>query len=74
MLREIDIPLSYEDVLKMIETCMVISALLLSFSIAGMQSVSHDDLVEGDKRWALAFGRPGDTSLFLPSVGLLQRI
>eukprot|EP00961_Rhodomonas_salina_P067238 902987-Rhodomonas_salina.1 len=41
---------SFEDAQGMLETLLLLSALLLAFAITGIQSVQHNDLVEGDAR------------------------
>jgi hypothetical protein len=67
---------TFEDTAKLLETVLVISALLLSFSISGFQSLNHEDFLQADKRWLLAFHGPAnldDTSLFVPSLGFLSR-
>jgi hypothetical protein len=68
---------SFEDTTKLLETVLIISALLLSFSISGLQSVDHEDLLQADKRWLRAFHGPAilkDTNLFVPSLWFLYRV
>jgi hypothetical protein len=42
---------NYEDLKTLMETLLLVSALLLSFSISSFQNISHDDLVGGDSRY-----------------------
>ena len=46
---------SFEDISKLLETLMIVSALLLSFTIAGLQSLDHDMLLDADQRWLKAY-------------------
>ena len=78
--------MTFEDASKLIETILsklierfetilVISALLLSFSVSALQSLSHDDIFEADKRWIIAIQLRNDPTndAFIPSVYLLRR-
>ena len=69
--------MEFEDVSKLIETIMIVCALLLSFAISSLQSVTHDDILEADKRWISALQIPSNNAqndVFIPSTYLLARI
>ncbi len=42
---------SYEDAQNLLENLMLISALLLAFSVGGLQSLDHDDMLAADARY-----------------------
>ena len=69
--------MEFEDASKLMETIMIVCALLLSFSISSLQSVTHDDILSADKRWIsalqIASTRAPDY-VFIPSTYLLARI
>jgi hypothetical protein len=46
---------SLEDTVKLLEIALVASALLLSLSISGSESIQYDDFLERDKRWVKQF-------------------
>jgi hypothetical protein len=50
---------------------MIVCALLLSLSISSIHSVTHDDILEADKRWTSALA---PYYVFIPSTYLLARI
>ena len=41
----------YEDAQNLLETLLLISALLLAFSVGGLQSLDHDDMLAADARY-----------------------
>ncbi len=45
---------SYEDAQNLLESLMLVSALLLAFSVGGLQNLNHDDVVEADARYLVA--------------------
>jgi hypothetical protein len=47
---------SYEDAQNLLESLMLVSALLLAFSVGGLQNLNHDDVVEADARYLVAIG------------------
>ncbi len=42
---------SYEDAQNLLESLLLVSALLLAFAVGGLQNVSHDDMMQADARF-----------------------
>ncbi len=57
---------SYEDAQNLLETVLLISALLLAFAVGGLQNLSHDDMMKADARMLALFQDPA----FLAKRGL----
>ena len=41
---------SYEDAQNLLESVLLVSALLLAFAVGGLQNLSHDDMMKADAR------------------------
>jgi hypothetical protein len=42
---------SYEDAEKLLESVLLVSALLLAFAVGGLQNLNHDDMMKADARF-----------------------
>ena len=53
---------SYEDAHNLLETLLLVSALMLAFAVGGLQNLDHDNLLEADEQERYLAGRwvPGD--------------
>jgi len=57
---------SYEDAHKLLESLLLISALLLAFAVGGLQNLDHDDMVNADARFLALMQDPA----FLANNGI----